>query len=363
MPAPSIDEASRAVHELAVGADAPTLATLFAMLRVRPRARGGKVRAFSKREASEYAPELFAHACELMRRAGAADALFLPFRESFARVCAAPFTILAQSGPSAHQAVVLCAYALGNKLLRQLCFSADWPQDVQKTPWREEFGGLVVPRIAERLNAATAWFAERPEYQREIDLSQIAAALAGERIRAKAAQATDGVSVAPEPTARDDIGADADWESVQGCLLAKRERREPYTSLRMLANEFACSDATIRKAIDRSETLRGWRARSAEPKAACKATDLGAVVRDNTRQTTEPAPENVLPDDDVDATMARLIDQAKPDERAKLNALDDAGRRALVATYQSQNLDDEPSPLKPDKPGERPRKVKQHKRA
>ncbi len=190
-PAPSIDEASRAVHDLAAGADAPNLETFFAMLRVRPRARGGKVRAFSKREASEYAPELFAQTCELMRRAGAADALFLPFRETFARVCAAPFTILAQSGTSAHQAVVLCAYALGNKLLRQLCFSADWPQDVQKTPWREEFGGLVVPRIAERLNAATAWFAERPEFQREIDLSQIAAALSGELIRAKAASESE----------------------------------------------------------------------------------------------------------------------------------------------------------------------------
>ncbi len=158
-------------------------------------------------------------------------------------------------------------------------------------------------------------------------------------------------------------GTDTDWKDVQGLLLAKRDRDEPYTSLRKLCRELKCSDATIRKAIDKSATLKGWQARSAGAKAAPKATDLGAVVRDNARQTTEPAPDDLLPDDDIQATMARLIDQAKPDERAKLNALDDAGRRALVATYQSQNLDDELSPLEPDKPGARPRKVLQHKRA
>lgn len=180
---------------------------------------------------------------------------------------------------------------------------------------------------------------------------------AAERAAAKAVEAME---------TRDDTGiggTDTDWKDVQGRLLAMWDRSEPYTSLRTLAAELGCSDRTIRKAIDDSETLKGWKARSTEPKAAPKATDLGAVVRDNTRQTTEPAPDDVLPDDDVDATMARLIDQAMPDERAKLNALDDAGRRALVAAVQAHNLDDEPSPLESDKPGERPRKVKQHKRA
>lgn len=180
---------------------------------------------------------------------------------------------------------------------------------------------------------------------------------AAERAAVKAVEAME---------TRDDTGiggTDTDWKDVQGRLFAKRDRGEPYTSLRKLSDELNCSDATIRKAIDDSETLQGWRARSTGPRAAPRATDLGAVVRGNARQATEPAPDDVLPDDDVDATMARLIDQAKPAERAKLNALDDAGRRALVATCQSQNLDDEPSPLEPDKPGVRPRKVKQHKRA
>lgn len=158
-------------------------------------------------------------------------------------------------------------------------------------------------------------------------------------------------------------GTDTDWKEIQGRLLAKREQSEKYTSVRRLAAELACSDATIRKAIDKSDTLKEWRARSAAPTAAPRATDLGAVVRDNTPQTKEPAPDDVLTDDDVDAVMARLIDQAKPDERAMLNAMNDAERRELVATCQAQNLDDEPSPLEPDKPGERSRLVRQHKLA
>ena len=130
---------------------------------------------------------------------------------------------------------------------------------------------------------------------------------AAERAAVKAVEAME---------TRDDTGiggTDTDWKDVQGRLFAKRDRGEPYTSLRKLSDELNCSDATIRKAIDDSETLQGWRARSTDQGVAPRAaTDLGAVVRGNARQATEPAPDDVLPDDDVDATMARLIDQANP---------------------------------------------------
>lgn len=157
--------------------------------------------------------------------------------------------------------------------------------------------------------------------------------------------------------------SETDWHDIQKRLLAKRDRGEPFSSLRLLANELGCSDATIRKAIKKSDILQGWKKRSEGPKASPKAVSLSGVVGDSAPRSTEPAPDDVLSDDDVDATMARLINQARPDERAQLNALDEAGRRALVAQCQSQMLDDEPSPLKPDTPGERPRKVMHHKRA
>jgi len=154
------------------------------------------------------------------------------------------------------------------------------------------------------------------------------------------------------------------WKHVQGQLLAKQDRGEPYSSLLTLSDELGCVSGTIRKAIKNSVTLKGWRARSAGPKAAPKATSLSDAVTAERQQTSEPAPDDVLPDDDVDNLMARLIDQAKtPEQRAELNALNAAGRRELAAAFVAQNLDNEPSPLAPDKPGQRPKTVRQYKRA
>lgn len=234
------------------------------------------------------------------------------------------------------------------------------------------------PDVAEQLLEFVEIWAKREEAKRGESLtasgSGVSPDLADGRGRGVAAADPDPIDRLVERVAAQVVkttkerkamgigGTDTDWKDVQGRLLAKRERGEPYTSLRKLCSELGCSEATIRKAIGESETLTGWQARSRGPMTAPKATDLNAVVRANTRQTTEPALEDVLPDDDVDATMVRLLNQAKPAERAKLNALDNAGRRALVAAYQAQNLDAEPSPLEPDKPGEGPRKVRQHKR-
>lgn len=89
--------------------------------------------------------------------------------------------------------------------------------------------------------------------------------------------------------------------------------------------------------------------------------EISDPVADNARQTTEPDPSEVLPDDDVETVMAKLIDQAKPGEREKLNAMNAKERRALAKTYLEQARDVEPSPLDGDAPGRR-RQVKQHKR-
>jgi len=152
------------------------------------------------------------------------------------------------------------------------------------------------------------------------------------------------------------------WKHVQGQLLAKQDRGEPCSAVRKLARELACSEATIAKAITKSKTLQGWKARSLGPKAAPKASSLSDVVTAERQQTSEPAPDDVLPDDDVDVLMACLIDEAKPEERAILNALDHHGRRRMAVTYQSQCRDREPSPLVPNNPHQRTLNVKQHKR-
>lgn len=157
-------------------------------------------------------------------------------------------------------------------------------------------------------------------------------------------------------------GTDTDWEDIQGLLLAKRDRGEQYTSVRLLGAELKCSDSTIRKAIRKSQTLKGWQARELGPKAAPKAMDLSAVVRDNARQTKELAPDDVLLDDERDAALSQLMDK-HPETRAEVNAMSDDDKARTARLWIEQRADSEPSPLEPDKPGGRPRKVQQHKRA
>lgn len=157
------------------------------------------------------------------------------------------------------------------------------------------------------------------------------------------------------------IGKCVVWKDVQRKLLVYAQRK-PFSSLRLLAAEFKCSDSTIRKAINNSNTLKGWKKRHTIPMAAPRAKDLSAVVKDNIPQITERAPDDYLPNDDVDIAMDRLIQQARPEEQVKLNDLNNDERRELAAQYYAQNLDEEPSSVEPDMPSGSPRKVKQHRR-
>jgi hypothetical protein len=132
----------------------------------------------------------------------------------------------------------------------------------------------------------------------------------------------------------------ADWLGVQDRLLFLYEQGERYTSQRDFATRFGCSVATVNKAINASPKLRGWQARYAKRKSSPRAQSLNDVVTDNTPTPGEPDPSEVLPDDDVDAVMAQLIDQAKPDERAMLNALDADDRRQIAQAFVEQQKDD-----------------------
>lgn len=131
------------------------------------------------------------------------------------------------------------------------------------------------------------------------------------------------------------------WKDVRDRLERLRSQGERYTSLQKLADQLGCAGSTIHKAIQSSPELKLWATKEAMP----RATPLNEVVLDTSRQNTESDPANLLPDEDVDAVMAKLINEAGPDERANLNALDKDDRRKLVETYLAQSLDTEPSPL------------------
>lgn len=149
------------------------------------------------------------------------------------------------------------------------------------------------------------------------------------------------------------------WEAAESALLAKRERGEPYTTLRALEAELGFSDGLIAKAIKKSDILKGWQARAWESKTP-RAISINEVVTDRVCQTVEPASSDGPTDDEIGAALARLLDTATGEGRAWLNGLDDAGRRIVaVSDIESRR---EPSALQPDD-SDRPRKVKHYTRA
>ena len=165
---------------------------------------------------------------------------------------------------------------------------------------------------------------------------------------------------APAPAPADDPTAyipasqrlTTDWHDVQLRLSGLQHEGEAYIGCRKLGKRLGVSTSTINKAIRDHPSLQQWAKRKRSP----RATTLNAVVADNVRQSVEPDPADVLPTSEVDDVMAMLIQEAKPNERAKLNAMGPDERRKLAVAYRSQEKDSEPSPLTDGL-----RKVKAHK--
>lgn len=155
---------------------------------------------------------------------------------------------------------------------------------------------------------------------------------------------------------------ETDWRDVQHRLLELYDRGDPYTSIGDLAKRLGCAKATIQKAIKDSTKLKGWQARHTKAKGSPRASSLTAVVTDNTAQTAESDPSAILTDEDIDNAMRRLIEEAGPEEKARLNGLSEDERRTLVRVFYEQNLDQEPSPLEDDPPDCKHQRVVQHKR-
>ena len=140
------------------------------------------------------------------------------------------------------------------------------------------------------------------------------------------------------------------WTDVQARLVAMYDRGDPYTSVNALAKRLGCGNATVQKAIKPSQAslerlegearaeavaaarkLAGWQARAISTNGAPRAISINEVVADKAEQTREADPAKETECDDWDIEFARLIEDAEPDERARLNELDDDGRRELVA--------------------------------
>jgi len=146
------------------------------------------------------------------------------------------------------------------------------------------------------------------------------------------------------------------------------DAREPYTNLRdLMARTGAKSTSTVSKAIKSSITLSAWQARKTKRTSPPHAVNLTDSVEYHAHSDTKYDPSDITTDEKAYVAMARFIDEARrqgnTDEIAKLNSMTDDECRELAKVYYAQNQDNEPSPLEPDPPGTRPRKVIHHKQA
>ena len=153
-----------------------------------------------------------------------------------------------------------------------------------------------------------------------------------------------------------------DMREVRRRVLEICDAGQTYTSVRDLMKRVGCgSTSTVSNAINGSQTLKDWRDRSLRRKRKLRASGLTDFVTDNTAHTAVNDPSDVLPNDDIDIVMRRLIEEAEPEERARLNEMNKDEKRELVKVYYEQHRDLEPSPLEDDATGRKPRKVVQHK--
>ena len=155
---------------------------------------------------------------------------------------------------------------------------------------------------------------------------------------------------------------ETEWKEVQTRLLAMRKKGKPYTSMADLARRCECGSSTVHKAIHASAELEGWMARHTKATVLPHATSLSDIVTENTPQESENEPSDVLIKHDIDIEMRRLIEQASPEEKARMNTMNEEERCELVKTFNEQYRDREPSPLRGDPPDKRPTKVISSKR-
>ena len=128
--------------------------------------------------------------------------------------------------------------------------------------------------------------------------------------------------------------------SVGERLLRLARGGESYTSSRKLGVKLSVTSTAIQNAIGASDELRTWAGTTKERRKP-QAVPLTRIVAETIPQTREKAE---ITDDDVDVIFARLLDEARPAERARLHILDAERRRSLVETFAEHERDFEPAP-------------------
>ncbi|HYW80447.1 MAG TPA: helix-turn-helix domain-containing protein [Thermoguttaceae bacterium] len=118
------------------------------------------------------------------------------------------------------------------------------------------------------------------------------------------------------------------YQEVAKRLETLQTQGQAFTSQRKLAADLGCSPSTINRAIKETPSLDLWA--NPERCSTPRAISLNPVVTDNVSQRCEHDPSEIVEDADVDRAMRYLLEEAKPEERAKINAMSQDKRRELA---------------------------------
>lgn len=176
--------------------------------------------------------------------------------------------------------------------------------------------------------------------------------LANERVRTiiKAALQAVGdpiaelrVSVPQEQTSSQGDATQIDWQHIQQQLEDCRLRGEQFTSRRRLAKRFRCSPSTVHKALDSGTVeLQEWAKKQRGPSRLIASPKVSSIALKTSPQHGEPVPGESLEQADVDVMLARLLDEAEPDERARIHAMTPEQKRRLAeVAYRDPDLEEQ----------------------
>ena len=135
-----------------------------------------------------------------------------------------------------------------------------------------------------------------------------------------------------------EAGGGVTWQAAAALLEALRVKGERFTSQGDYAKRLDCSPSTVNKAIKNTPELQEWAKR---PVSSTLWTEsLEGAALDSTAQEREGNPADVLEQPDVNKAMAYLLEQARPEERARIHAMSPAEKRKLAElAYQDPDTE------------------------
>jgi hypothetical protein len=122
-------------------------------------------------------------------------------------------------------------------------------------------------------------------------------------------------------------------------LLMMCSKGKPYSSTRQLARLIGCSSSTVTDAISSAARLKAWASKiSGESNPSSPAVQSATEsVTDRVSSDTEGDPADITPDDDAEVAFSRLLQEAPPGIRARLNAIDDPETRRQIGIFYDSN--------------------------